>query len=407
MRFQFKKPYSLTFLIICIFSFLSCGKEEISPMMNSGIKVQKTNPVKIFVNYKAWFQTPEFSGSWGYHWTGEDQNPEIILPDGRRQIPSYYYPMSGLYDTKDPAIQEYQLLLMKYCGIDGVVLDWYGSHNISEYAETFRGVNSILQKLPEINLEFTIAYVDSSINKVVATTGKDTIEAAKADMIYLQNNYFNKSNYSTIDGFKLFMVQGPRTIKSEKNWTDILDVLPQRPAMLSWWTLSHIPGEKNSQGEFSWIDFNPNLTETKTIHSKNYRYKMGAIFSGYNVFKKFGGHHQGLDSLNHEQGALFLRTMSIANTYKAKMVQALSWNDYKAGTMIEPTIERGFDDLVALQKWSGVSYGIEELELIFEYYQKRKKHQNDATISDQLKIIYNHLINLNVEEARNQIKSIP
>jgi glycoprotein endo-alpha-1,2-mannosidase len=99
--------------------------------------------------------------------------------------------------------------------------------------------------------------------------------------------------------------------------------------------------------------------------------------------------------------------MSIADTYKAKMVQVLSWNDYQSGTMMEPTLERGFDDLIALQKWSGVSYGKSELELIYEYYQKRKIHQNDPTISGQLRAVYNQLSKLNVDEARNQLKSIP
>ena len=53
--------------------------------------------------------------------------------------------------------------------------------------------------------------------------------------------------------------------------------------------------------------------------------------------------------------------------------------------MLEPTIERGFDDLVTIQQWTGVSYGKAELELIFEYYNKRKKYKDDVAISAKIK----------------------
>ena len=64
--------------------------------------------------------------SWGIHWTMQYENPNIVDAMGKRQIASHYYPIIGPYDSTDPNVLEYHMLLMKYSGIDGVMIDWYG-----------------------------------------------------------------------------------------------------------------------------------------------------------------------------------------------------------------------------------------------------------------------------------------
>src|SRR5205807_732935 len=54
-------------------------------------------------------------------------NPNIIDANGHRQIASNYYPLIGPYASSDPNLIEYHLLLMKLSGIDGVLVDWYGT----------------------------------------------------------------------------------------------------------------------------------------------------------------------------------------------------------------------------------------------------------------------------------------
>src|ERR1700761_7771345 len=82
--------------------------------------VVKTNTIKVYAHYMPWFETPATSpdGKWGQHWTMANENPDIIGADGRRQIASYFYPMTGPYASSDRDIIDYQLLLMKYSGID-------------------------------------------------------------------------------------------------------------------------------------------------------------------------------------------------------------------------------------------------------------------------------------------------
>ena len=97
-------------------------------LLAQGVTVPKTNPIPVYVQIMPWFQTPETLGgtNWGWHWTMNNCNPNTILPNGQRQIASYYYPLIGTYDSSDPYVIEYQMLLMKLSGISGTTVDWYG-----------------------------------------------------------------------------------------------------------------------------------------------------------------------------------------------------------------------------------------------------------------------------------------
>jgi hypothetical protein len=68
-----------------------------------------------------WYQTPDVSGYWGWHWTMNHFDPNQVDDDGRRQIASQFMPLTGAYDSQDNAIIEYQVLLMKLSGMDGVM----------------------------------------------------------------------------------------------------------------------------------------------------------------------------------------------------------------------------------------------------------------------------------------------
>src|SRR5437588_4266173 len=85
---------------------------------------------KIYMHYMPWFQTPSSlggtSGDWGWHWKMNTQNPNVVDDIGKRQIASHYYPKIGPYDSTDSDVIEYHSLLMKYSGVDGALVDWYG-----------------------------------------------------------------------------------------------------------------------------------------------------------------------------------------------------------------------------------------------------------------------------------------
>ena len=78
------------------------------------------------MHYMAWFETNESSADhkWGYHWTMANKNPNNVDATGRREIASYYYPLIGPYDSGDKEVIENHVLMMKYAGIDGVLIEF-------------------------------------------------------------------------------------------------------------------------------------------------------------------------------------------------------------------------------------------------------------------------------------------
>ena len=83
-------------------------------------------PPRILAHYMPWYEAKPYSPHWGWHWT-----MGAFDPDGKRRgkpaIASHYRPLIGPYDSGDPDVIEYHALLMKLAGIDGVILDWYGT----------------------------------------------------------------------------------------------------------------------------------------------------------------------------------------------------------------------------------------------------------------------------------------
>ena len=74
----------------------------------------------------AWFETPDTlgPGTWGWHWTMENRDPEYVNAASHRQIASHYYPRIGPYASRDRAVIEWQLRLMRLAGISGILIDW-------------------------------------------------------------------------------------------------------------------------------------------------------------------------------------------------------------------------------------------------------------------------------------------
>ena len=87
-----------------------------------------SSDTKIMVHYMPWFATKSYSrtiprpeyppgGHW-WHWEMGWINPENVDEEtGRRQIASHFYPLIGPYDSYDPDLMEYHVLLMKLAGI--------------------------------------------------------------------------------------------------------------------------------------------------------------------------------------------------------------------------------------------------------------------------------------------------
>ena len=83
--------------------------------------------------------------------------------DGEAEIASWYYPLIGPYDSSDPAVLEYHVLLMKLGGIDGVIVDWYGPDNYYDYLVNNQRTLDMFAYTRKAGLQFSLCYEDSTI----------------------------------------------------------------------------------------------------------------------------------------------------------------------------------------------------------------------------------------------------
>jgi len=373
----------------------------------SSVAVDKTKSDKIYVHMMPWFESPETTtnGKWGSHWTMANKNPDNIT-DGKREIASFYYPLTGPYASSDPDIIEYQLLLMKFSGIDGVLIDWYGTLNMNDYPANLRNAEAIINKMNDVGLKYGIVYEDWVMQNVANDDEK--ITDAKADMNYMRTHYFSSPSYINIDNSPLLLTFGPQTFQSSSKWTDIFSVFSIKPKFLTLWYESGEAGT-NASGEFSWVyqDANSHLTHLDNFYAKGSpAFKMGSAYPGFKDFYTDGGWTDNVNFvIDYNDTETFSTTLDKA-IEKVDYIQLVTWNDYGEGTMIEPTQEFGYSFLTTLQTKLGVDYTQTELELVAKLYELRKKNKSSALNTKKLDQVFYYLVSLQTSKAAELLNEV-
>jgi glycoprotein endo-alpha-1,2-mannosidase len=395
-------------LVLAIVSACGSDEEKADPTTPSK-SVVKTNPMQVYMHMMPWFQGKEISGYWGSHWKMANKNPDVIVDavTGKRQIASHYYPLIGPYDSKDPDVVEYQLLLMKYAGVDAVLIDWYGSHTLNDYRLNLNGTNAIIGKTDEVGLEFSVVYEEYTAGVVEDNTSKTAIAAAQEDMLYLESYYFSNEQYLELDNAPVLLTFGPRFFKQPSQWSEIFSRLSRKPKFLPLWNHGGFTGDTDN-GEFSWVDFNPSLSELNSFYNKGPHVEIliGSAYPRFHDFYEEGGWGESYGYVDDQDGATLEATLLKAKERNAKYVQLVTWNDFGEGTVIEPTLDEGFSSLQAIQQFTGVSYGLEELELIHMYYLKKKELKGDPEAVIALEKIFQCLCDLEVAEAKELMEQL-
>ncbi|WP_225412097.1 glycoside hydrolase family 71/99-like protein [Stigmatella hybrida] len=364
--------------------------------------VPKSFNKKIYVHLMPWFEsnTSSGNGSWGIHWTMANKNPNVIDGSGKRQIASYYYPLIGPYASGDKDVVEYQLLLMKYAGVDGVLIDWPGTLNCLDYPKNKQNSEAVINKTSSVGLEFAVVYEDNNYT-LAPQSGcpvPDKLAAARNDMVYLRDNYFSRGNHIKINNAPLLLDFGPQTFSSPSDWSNIFSPLSVKPTFLTLWYESQEAGT-NAKGEYPWIysDFTTGLQNF--YNNRPLGVKFGVAYPGFNTFYTAGGWGGPGWSLAHNGTGTFGQTLDLAKNSGVNWIQLATWNDYGEGTMIEPTREFGYGFLTTLQQKLGVPYNQSHLELIAKLYEQRKQYANDSAKQAQLNTAFDHFVNLRPDEA--------
>lgn len=401
--------------LICVglLSLLSCeGKDDPEPVEPEVVKynpvdVEKGNPMQLYVHYMPWFEIPSSNanGTWGSHWTMSTRNPDNVDSDGKREIASHYYPQIGPYASGDPIVIEYHLLLMKYSGIEGVLIDWYGASDVYDYGSIRENSEALIALLGRVGLKFAIVYEDRTISAVVDQTDyTDPLEVAKDDMDYIEDNYFNHDQYISIDNRPLFLVFGPEYFHSDEEWSDILSAFRIDPLFL---ILNGKSAETApaSSGEYIWV----NNTSLDYWYSTagNFDYFMGGAYPGFNDYYEEGGWGDGFNwEIPYDDGSTLNNTLQKASDEQMEYLQLITWNDFGEGTMIEPTLEFGYDFLEIIQDFAQIDYESDALGYIYNFYQLRNEFKGNAEVQVELDQTFYYLVSLQTDRAFAVIDSL-
>jgi hypothetical protein len=383
------------FVSICCFA---CNEDNTSSaefkiVVYEPVPVAKNNTIKLYAHYMPWFETPETNnGNWGWHWTMNNKNPDFIN-NGKREIASWYYPLIGPYASSDPAVLEYHLLLMKYAGIDGVLVDWYGLQDKNDLPGIARNTDALFEMIEKTGLQFAIVYEDRFLDGSKVSM----LNQAKTDMQYLQNNYFKKNYYTKIAGKPLLLIFGPITLQNENDWEDVFSVLSPQPAFLTLQDFFHT-ARTSAAGEYMWVD--ARRAEDKYANLKEHPVHIGAAYPGFRDYYKEGGNGDNLNvSWDYDNGNLFKNLLDLGKEEGMQYMQLETWNDFGEGTMIEPTQEFEYKFLSINQQFAGVNYSKEELASIKRFYDLRKANKGKRENNKKLDQVFYYFVSLQYDEA--------
>lgn len=355
--------------------------------------VSKTYTVPTYAHYMPWFGSKDISGNW-HHW-GEEA--DMILTDGKRKIPTVYYPLIDLYDSNDEDYLEYSFLCMKLAGLDGVFIDYYTNTELFDFPFNLERTLSAIDMCEKIGLNYAVVYEDWTLNSAEENGLGNQIDLFRNNIDYLESNIFNRPNYVHYQDKPLFMIFGPQSKLTGEEWRSVIkDNLSF--AGVIWMVDETI--SSYFDGVMSWTGDSDGAANELSNCQENYNLCIAGAMPGFETLR------EGWPVTDPRDGENFREGLQFAKDKNPTFLQIPTWNDWEEGTIIEPSLEFGYSRLETLQNFLGVSYTKEELELTVQLYKKRKEHKGKVYENQVLDQVFYYLISLQIEEAKNLINEI-
>ncbi|MDR0375722.1 MAG: discoidin domain-containing protein [Treponema sp.] len=376
--------------------------------------VRENKQPLVLAHYMPWFQ------KYGFHWQqgGANFDPAEILSDGRANIASHYYPLTGPYDSSDPSLLEYQAALMKISGIDGVVIDWYGVTEGVDYKSIHEATVALIETLKKRGLAYAIVYEDQSVKHLIefGVIPKDQgRSAARETFAWMQENWFQDDLYVKVDGRPLVLCFGPQYFYQRSEWDEIWTDVSPKPffidldARTNWadGTKSWSPMHLSSGGKLSI----PSLVKYLNDFYQKQNAKpfvVGTAMPGFHdIYAQAGGRSYGF--LDYSNGETFKLTYTAAEQARANIIQVQTWNDYGEGTIIEPTIEHGYRELEYLQdkrkQWEAdFPFNYSDLRIPIELYKIAVSEKSTDEQKQQVADLYEILFSGDANAFRQAVR---
>lgn len=340
-------------MVICFLVGFNLNSVIAQDENTAGVSSRKPT-TQIFAHFMPWFEANAEEEKWGWHWTMNSVDPKQFEPKGangskgQRKIAAHYYPEIGLYDSADDGVIEYQLLLMKLSGIDGVIVDWYGRTDHFDYALLHANTVKLAAYTQRLGLKFAVCYEDQTIPKLVAGGKLDSaavVDHVVSEMKWLKENWFSQDNYLRLDGQPVLLSFGNEGL-SHPQWDQVIQSLEFK---LQYFSEHH---RRNcAVGAFDWpVPDGSKTTETFFRESKQWKHLIPVAYPGFSDFYHQAGVSKKWRQIPQDAGETFRKTLRQALVVKAPIVQIATWNDWGEGTMIEPSVEFGDRDLQVVQE---------------------------------------------------------
>jgi len=352
----------------------------------------------VLVHYMPWFQAPPTDAMYGPHWHlgGVNFDPYETLPDGRAKIATWYYPLTGPYDSRDPAVLEYQVAIMKIAGIDGVIFDWYGAKDANDYKVINDSTIAMIEVLRKAGMHYTICYEDQIMKKMIDAkyiTKDQAIATAQDDIKWMEKEWFSDPLYLKNGDRPVLMNFGPQYFMDAKQWDEIFSVAKTRP----WFVSLDAHSENFADASYNWppmflsssgkLKIPSLVTNMNEFYNKQFSkpYLIASAFPGFHDIYQQAGSGQSYGFLDDYNGETFKFTVEAALKANPDVIQIATWNDFGEGTVIEPTIERGYKDLEFLQDVQkrydeNFAFGYGDLRAPIELY---KAYVNEKATAEQ------------------------
>ena len=340
----------------------------------------------ILAHYMPWYASRDVSGQWGWHWAMNHFDPDRVLWEGKREAASHDYPLIGLYDSSDDHAIECQTLLMKIAGLDGVVVDWYGTSDLHDFDFIHNNTQKLVKWLKKVGLRFAICYEDKAL---ASLPDDDARKQASLDMQWLEEHWLHDDAYVKDSGHPILFVFGPQRLAKE-TWNELRTELKSSAILLG---LPHLADKHEFDGCFAW----PPVADGKSVSQKSWHRQLDAMYSkngklcavafpGYKDIYKQAGVRDSYGSIDTRVGNTFSESLKLAFQSRSKIIQLATWNDYGEGTVIEPTRNHGYRYLEELQRNTrdGKTRSVADLRLPVMLYQLRKRSVGDKELIEYL-----------------------
>ncbi|MDF1739635.1 MAG: hypothetical protein P1U86_10785 [Verrucomicrobiales bacterium] len=356
----------------CFATFgVSCAQEHPEPqatLWNCG----DSSPV-IAAHYMPWFSNPETNPTPGvgwkhWNWAGPAvrHDPTSRREDGLRDLAATKYPLIGPYSSNNEAVIRYHFETARAAGIEAMIVIWYGPGS-----ETDAVIPKLLEVAEATGLKISLCY-EEKINWApfrAPASRKDLVDSAQRDLAYLLEKYSTDPAYLTRAGKPVVFQfnywgedeMGRRNILPHE-WQRIFDGLA-RP-------LSYVRQNQDDAfhppigGRYLWFTKDENHIESFGVKARaqidegQLEYFVGMASPEFDD-SGVNGWGNGTRATPGAGLSLFKDTFERAWRNGPEMIQLVTWNDFNEGTVIEPTLENGFQYLDALEVWLGEKTGRE------------------------------------------------